>query len=139
MCKRRYNIHICRLASIHSTHMSKRVQFSRHNYAMNNYKLSIQVWNVTRVLLKKSGFDEWKMKRPEVKFQKTNIIEKDTEYCVYEYGNVNTCRDILGFKRGNHCQINIYGAIFCWLCEGDWSTHTCWKTQLGRHGLFDIG
>lgn len=63
--------------------MSKRVQFSRHNYAMNNYKLSIQVWNVTRVLRKKSGFDEWKMKKPEVKFQKTNIIEKDTEYGVY--------------------------------------------------------
>ena len=79
------------------------------------------------------------MKRPEVKFQKTNIIEKDTEYDVYEYGNVNTCRDILGFKRGKHCQINICGAIFCWLCEVDWSTHTCQKTQLGRHGLFDIG
>lgn len=57
MCKRRYNIHGFRLASIHSTHMSKHVQSSRHNYAMNNYKLSIQVWNVTRVLFKKSGFE----------------------------------------------------------------------------------
>lgn len=60
MCKRRYNIHICGLVYIHSTHMSKRVQFSRHTYAMNNYKLRIQVCNVIRVLFKKSGFERVK-------------------------------------------------------------------------------
>lgn len=60
MRKRRYNIHICRLVYIHSTHMSKRVQFSRHNFAINNYKLSIHVWNVISVRFKKSGFEKVK-------------------------------------------------------------------------------
>lgn len=79
------------------------------------------------------------MKRSEVKFQKTDIIEKDTEHSVCEYVSVSACRDILGFKGGKHCQINICGVLFCWLCEVDWSSDTCQKTQLGRHVMFDIG
>lgn len=46
------------------------------------------------------------MRRSEVEFQKTDVIEKDTEYNVSENGNVNACGDIPGLNRGKHCQIN---------------------------------
>lgn len=108
---------------------------------MNNYTLSIQLPNMTTVLLNKPGFesvnkqticaDEWKVRRSEIKFQKTDIFEKDTGYNVHEYDNVTAGRNIPGLNRSKHCQINVSGGVFWWLCEVNWSTDGCQKIQLG--------